>query len=322
MNKMNDTFEQIQQVLQNCDTIAIGGHQSPDGDAVGACFAMAYALKKQGKRVFVLLEEFAPKYDMIVKKELLLPFEEYTGFAPDAFVALDSGEKQRLGAAEAVFEKARQKINIDHHASNTYFAAYNYVDSNASSASEIVYRFLREFVSLDKEIAAALYAGILYDTAGFRHSSTSPFTMTAAAELMTYPIDANKIYTAFFDSRSFSELKILAKAFDKAQLYFDKAVIYTALSLEEISQCHGSSKEVDGVVNFIKGVENVKIACFLYEKAENEIKASFRCTDGFDVCKLAQCFGGGGHVKAAGCTIHGSIKQAWEKIYQQLEKLF
>ncbi len=319
---MNNTFEQIKQVLKQCDTIAIGGHQNPDGDAIGACFALAYAFKKQGKKVAVLLEEFAKKYDIIAKKELILPLEEYDTFQPDAFVALDSGDKGRLGAAEVVFERAKEKINMDHHASNTYFGEYNYVDSNASSTAEVVYTFLREDFSFDKEIASALYAGILYDTAGFRHSSTSPFTMMAAAELMTYPINANQIYTAFFDNRSFSELKILAKAFDKAERYFNHAVIYTSLTSKEILQCHGSNKEVDAVVNFIKGVEDVKIACFLYEKAENEVKASFRCANGFDVCKLAQNFGGGGHVKAAGCTIYGSIEQAWEKIYQQLEELF
>ncbi len=319
---MNDTFDKIKEVLQHCQNIAIGGHQNPDGDAVGACFALAYALRKQGKTVSVVLEEYSKKYDMISEKELILSKSCYHTAEFDAFVALDSGDKQRLGDAEILFDKSKYKINIDHHVSNTYFGEYNYVNGDASSTSEIVYQFLRYDSVLDKQIASALYAGILYDTAGFRHSSTSPATMSAAAELMTYSIPANKIYTTFFDNRTFSELKLLGRAFEKAQKYFNENVIYTFLTQNDIEECHGTNKEIDSVVNFIKGVENIKIACFIYQKGENEVKASFRGEDGFDVCKLAQHFGGGGHVKAAGCTIYSTIEQAWHDIQCEIVKLF
>ncbi len=319
---MNNTFEEIKEALQYCQSIAIGGHQNPDGDAVGACFALAYALQKQGKNVSVILEEFSNKYDIIADKNLLLPKENYSNTAFDAFIALDSGDKQRLGEAQQIFDKARQKINIDHHISNTYFGQYNYVNSDASSTSEIIYQYLRDDAIFNQQIASALYAGILYDTAGFRHSSTSPMTMTAAAELMTYSIPANKIYTTFFDNRTFSELKLLGRAFEKAEKYFNGNVIYTFLTQQDIEQCCGTSKEVDSVVNFIKGVEGIKIACFIYQKGENEVKASFRGEDGFDVCKLAQNFGGGGHIKAAGCTIYSTIEQAWHNIQLKIAELF
>lgn len=319
---MNHTFEQIKQALQHCQNIAVGGHQNPDGDAVGACFAFAYALQKEGKNVCVVLEQFSKKYDMVAEKELILHPEKYDSIVFDAFVALDSGDKERLGQAKAIFDRARQKINIDHHISNSYFGDYNYVDSDASSTSEIVYRYLRDNGVLNQKIASALYAGILYDTAGFRHSSTSPATFSAAAELTTYSIPANKIYTTLFDNKTFSELKLLGRAFEKAEKYFDGNVIYTFLTQQDIQQCHGTSKEVDSVVNLIKGVENIKIACFIYQKGENEVKASFRCEDGYDVCKLAQNFGGGGHVKAAGCTIYSSIEQAWQEIQSKIAELF
>lgn len=319
---MNHTFEQIKEVLQPCQNIAIGGHQNPDGDAVGACFALAYALQKDGKNVVVVLEPFSKKYDIIAEKELLLSQENYDDSNFDAFIALDSGDKERLGQAKDIFDRTKLKINIDHHVSNTYFGEYNYVDGDASSTSEIIYRYLRDDDVINQKIAAALYAGILYDTAGFRHSSTSPATLSAAAELTTYSIPANKIYTTFFDNRTFSELKLLGRAFEKAEKYFNGNVIYTFLTQQDIQQCQGTSKEVDSVVNFIKGVEDIKIACFIYQKGEKEVKASFRCEDGYDVCKLAQNFGGGGHVKAAGCTIYSSIEQAWQDIQAKIAELF
>ena len=94
------------------------------------------------------------------------------------------------------------------------------------------------------------------------------------------------------------------------------------MTQQDIEQCCGTSKEVDSVVNFIKGVEGIKIACFIYQKGENEVKASFRGEDGFDVCKLAQNFGGGGHIKAAGCTIYSTIEQAWHNIQLKIAELF
>lgn len=156
---MNHTFEQIKEVLQPCQNIAIGGHQNPDGDAVGACFALAYALQKDGKNVVVVLESFSKKYDIIAEKELLLSQENYDDSNFDAFIALDSGDKERLGQAKDIFDRTRLKINIDHHVSNTYFGEYNYVDGDASSTSEIIYRYLRDDGVINQKIAAALYAG-------------------------------------------------------------------------------------------------------------------------------------------------------------------
>ena len=318
---MNNSFEEIRKQIEISQNIVVAGHTNPDGDAIGACLGLAMSLKGMGKNVTVLLESYSEKYDIIPGKELV-KFHDFQEIKVDLFISLDCGDKERLGEAQKAFDNANCQINIDHHKSNTNFAKLNYAEETASSTSEIVFWLLDSFMPINQKIAEALYAGIIYDTAGFRHSSTSAKTMLAASKLIAYDINFTKIYNRFFDLKTFSELKIIGRAFDNARLVFDGKLIITTITSSEIEACNGSNKEVDSIVNLIKGVKGTLIACFLYEKSKKEIKVSFRCEDGFDVCALSQKFGGGGHVKAAGCTINDCIENAEKLVLNEVEQLF
>ena len=240
---------------------------------------------------------------------------------PELFIALDCGDEGRLGAAGEVFQKAAKKINLDHHESNTYFGELNYVAADASSTSEIIFNLLKDRIPMTAAEAAGLYAGLIYDTGGFRHSSTSPETMKIAGELMAYGIPFTDIYNRFFDARSFSELKIMGRALDNAELLFGGDVVCSTITTAEIEALNGSNKELDAIINYLKGVLGAKVACFFYEKTETDVKGSFRGNDGYDVCALAQKFGGGGHVKAAGCTISAPIAEAKAMVLEEVEKM-
>ena len=313
----NHTKEEIWKVIDEAETIFLSGHTNPDGDAIGACLAFGGALEQAGKKVTVLLEPYAPKYDVIPNGHLL---REPRGTA-DLFIALDCGDRARLGEAEQHFLQAKRTVNIDHHGSNTRYGQWNYVLRNASSTCEMVYGFLEGKYPIDAKIASAIYAGIIYDTGGFRHSSTSPNTMCVAGKLMEYGIPFTAIYSRFFDNRRFSELKIMGQALENAELFFDGKVVCATITAAEIAACHGTNKELDAIVNYLKGVEGAEIACFLYEKTETDVKASFRGADGRDVCALAQKFGGGGHVKAAGCTLSLPIEEAKKAVLAEMEKM-
>ena len=175
---MNDSFESILKEILSADTIGLAGHTNPDGDAIGACLALGGALEKAGKKVQVILESYADKYYLIPNGHLVCAAEQ--AVVPELFIALDCGDAGRLGAALEVFEKAKRKINIDHHESNTYFGQLNYVAADASSTSEIVFQLLKDRLPMTAAEAAGLYAGLIYDTGGFRHSSTSSETMKIA----------------------------------------------------------------------------------------------------------------------------------------------
>lgn len=316
---MNDSFESIMQEILSADTIALAGHINPDGDAIGACLALGGAMEKAGKQVQVILEAYADKYHLIPNAHLVCRAEDAE--VPQLFIALDCGDEGRLGAALELFRKAERKINIDHHESNTRFGQLNFVATDASSTSELVYQLLKDRLPVTAAEAAGLYAGLIYDTGGFRHSSTSPETMKIAGELMGYGIPFSEIYNRFFDSRSFSELKLMGRALCNAELLFDGKVVCSQITTAEIEELGGSNKELDAIINYLKGVLGANVACFFYEKTETDVKGSFRGDDGYDVCALAQKFGGGGHIKAAGCTLSMPIAQAKALVLQEVEKM-
>ena len=319
MKERNDSLEKIREIILANETIVLGGHTNPDGDAIGANLALAASLRKMGKNVQVLLEPFSKKYAVIPNGDLITEKENVS--KAELFIALDCGDMGRLQGAAEVFQRANSTINIDHHASNSFFGQYNYVEENASSTCEIVYQLIKGHFPIDGDIASALYAGIIYDTGGFRHSSTTPTTMEAVGQLMAYHIPFTKIYNALFDSRNFSEMKIMGRAFDKAEIHFDGKLICSSITMQDIGECNGTNKELDAIINYLKGVNDTKIACFFYEKNEMDVKASFRGNDGYDVCALAQKFGGGGHIKAAGCTIVAPIATAKEMVFAEIEKM-
>ncbi len=317
MKMQNNTEKEILDLIAKANVVHIAGHTNPDGDAISSCLALGTALEAAGKEVSVLLEAYGGKYDSIPNKYLVKSANKKA----DLFIALDCGDAERLGDAYHWFLQADVTVNIDHHVSNTHYGQYNFVQGDASSTSELVYEFLEGNYPIDKNMAAALYTGLIYDTGAFRHSSTSPRTMEIAAELMRKDIPFTQIYNLYFDSRSFSELKLMGQALQNATLYFDGKVIFATITNAEMAACNGSHKELDAIVNYLKGVDGVCVACFLYEKTENTVKASFRGADGYDVCALAQTFGGGGHIKAAGCTIEQDMQQAKQMVLDALQNM-
>lgn len=316
----NHSLEEVRIIMEQASSIVLTGHINPDGDAIGSVLALASSLEQLGKKVFVVLEPFGNKYEILPNQQLLTEKADVPS-PVDLFITLDCGDLGRLDWLSDMFQEAKTTMNIDHHKSNTYFADYNHVEENASSACEVVYKIIKGFFPMDREIATNLYAGVIYDTSGFRHSTTTPFTMELAADLMGFDIPFVKIYYYFFDRRSFSEIKAMGAALDKVELCCDGNVVLTSLSQEEIASVGSNSKELDGIINYIRGAVGTKVACFFYEKGAGDVKVSFRGIKGYDVAELASKFGGGGHIKAAGCTISGTIAEAKEMVLAEIAKM-
>lgn len=318
---MNNTFDELRQTIELSQSIAISGHTSPDGDAIGACCALAMSLAELGKDVVVILEEYSENFQIIPTGGLVVSQinEEYL---PDLYIAVDCGDKERLGKNGKLFDETLYTINIDHHISNTFFAKQNYVDDEASSASEIIFQFIYNYAPINANIAAAIYAGIVFDTGGFRHSSTSPITMAIVSELMEYDFNFTKIYNSIFHSRKFGEAKIMGVALCNLKEVFDGQIVTSIVTSEEIKKCGVTSDELSEISSYIKGVSGTVASVFIYEKEPETFKVSMRSEDPIDVSEVATKFGGGGHVRAAGCTIRGNAQEILNNVLLEIEKQF
>ena len=314
-------MNRIDNVLENIDSLAITGHVHPDGDCVGSCLALYNYVKLNYPKVAVdvFLEQPTDKL------AFLAGFDEINSLYDtrriyDVMVCLDSASLERIGAAKKYFERAYHTINIDHHISNTKFAEDNYVFPNSSSACEALCGFLdRE--KINRDIAIALYTGIVYDTGVFKYSSTGPETMRLAGWLMEFGIPTEYIIDESFYSKTYEENRIFGYAVLNSTLCFDGKFIYSYISAAKMKEYNVSSRELEGIVSQLRLTKGVEAAAFLYELEEGKYKLSLRSKRNVDVNAIAALFGGGGHTKAAGATMNGTLDECLAALLEQVEKI-
>lgn len=321
MTEKNADFSSIRNTIKNAERIVISAHTNPDGDAVGSCFGLGGALAAAGKDVKVLLEDYRASYDAVIPGSELLYRGEYSAIQADVFISLDCGDRERLGAAVSVFDRMNT-ICIDHHISNTGFADLNYVEEEASSTAEVVYKILDGLYPLNRASACAIYAGMLSDTGGFRHSSTGASTLEISSRILKeYDVNFTEIYNKLFMEHSFTEMKAMGLAIANASMELGGKAVVSTLTSEEIKACGATPKELGGIVEYLKNVEGAEVSAFIYEKGGGEIKVSLRSGSYVDVSKICVGLGGGGHVRAAGVSLYNvTVAEASKLILEILRR--
>ena len=295
----------ILEEVKGAKTIGIGGHIRPDGDCVGSCMGLYLYLKKALPDVEtdVYLEQPADFFSCIQDIDRIhcseVPDKTY-----DVFIVLDCA-KDRLGNAEPLFEKAAKRINIDHHISNTGCGDVNVIEPERSSTCELLYELL-DTAYLDVECAKALYIGIIHDSGIFQYSNTSPRTLQIAADLIGYGFDFPKLIDETFHEKTYVQNQIMGRVVLESIRFLDGKCIAGIVDKKMMNFYQTSPKDLDGIVNQLRIVKGVECAIFMYETAPMEYKVSLRSQDAVDVSKIAVAFGGGGHRKAAGCTMQGT----------------
>lgn len=310
----------ILEELKGKNRIAVSGHVRPDGDCVGSCMGLSLFLKKAmpEAQVDVFLEKPADIFSCIKNVEQIRQDSD-ADLPYDAFIAVDCND-ERLGDFQDLFRAAGLTINIDHHISNQNGCAMvNYVKPDASSASELVYELIDPEL-MDAEIAKALYIGMAHDTGVFQYSNTAPSTLRAAAELIGYGFDFTKIIDETFYEKTYVQNRLLGAALTESRLLLDGRCIVSFMTKETMERYHGTSRDMDGIVSQLRYTRGADCAVFLYELKEQEFKVSMRSNGKVDVAKVASNFGGGGHVRAAGCSLQGTPESCLEKLLPYIEK--
>ena len=322
---LSDCVNQIISLLRERDMFVIAGHIGPDGDTIGSCLGLAMALGKLGKKAIVLLEPFAAKYRIIPGKKHL-HHGAVDALPVDVFIALDCADVERLGFARPLFDRAATTICIDHHETNVGFAGYNFIDPAASSTAEMVFELIDAITEVDKDIATAIYAGIVGDTGGFRFISTGKPTMDIAARLMETGIPFTDIYTEMLHRHSFEAAKAFGLALGACATAMGGRIVYTYMTREMFIQVGAESSDMDSVAEYLINTRGADVALFLYEKhpkaedaTDKTIKVSMRSRE-FHVGKVAASLGGGGHRLAAGCTITGTMDDVLLRVLEELER--
>lgn len=305
--------------LAQAKTVAIGGHVRPDGDCFGSCMGLYQYIRNvyPNVQLDVYLEEVPASFQMFsVTNEIQHEVTEEKSY--DLFIALDCASVDRLGFSQCLFEHAKKTLCVDHHISNPGFANDNYIVPEASSTSELVYNLIDKN-AITTDIAECLYLGIVHDTGVFQYSCTSPETMEAAAELMRKNIRASEIIDKTYYEKTYVQNQMLGKALQESSLLLDGKVIASHIEKETMDANGVKPSDLEGIVSQLRVTQGVEVAIFMYELAKQEYKVSLRASGNVDVSKVAQHFGGGGHVKASGATVQGAAEEILIKLTEQIQ---
>ncbi len=309
----------MQSVLNGVNHVAIAGHVRPDGDCIGSCMGMYLYLKENYPdiNVDVYLEEIRDVFSYIKGVEDIK--SEWQDDVPyDLFLLFDVSSADRIGVAQSGLNKIANTVCIDHHVTNAGLAKQNHICSDASSTCEVLFELL-DSDKITKEVAEAIYTGIVHDTGVFQYSCTGQRTMEIAGYLISKGIDFTKIIKDSFYTKTYAQNQIMGKTVMESILLLDNQVIVGAVRTKQM-ECYGiTPKDLEGIVNQLQNTKGVEVAIFLYEIGVSEYKVSLRSNGIVDVARVAKYFGGGGHRLAAGCTLHGTVHDVINTLTEDIE---
>lgn len=289
--------------LERSDKFVILTHASPDGDTLGSAYALADALCALNKRVFVVCPDKIPeKFGYLIK--------EYEAFEPETVVAVDIADEKLLGSLYDRYS-GRAALCIDHHGSNTKYAEKLYLEADAAAACECIYNVINELgVEITPYMAGCLYTGIATDTGCFKFSNTTPRSHRYAAELIEKGADYGEINRVMFEVKSRGRIAMERKVLENIEFYYGGRCAVITVTRDMIKETGCPLGDLDGVTAMSRQIEGVQIGVTIKEKPDGKYKVSLRTFEPYNAADICAVFGGGGHIRAAGCEFSCDIESA------------
>lgn len=323
MTQKNDLCPQMLSALKNANSILLCTHVSPDGDAIGATLAMGLGLRSLGCRVTLACADPVPGQFLFLPgaSDFVLP-EGLAAQRFDAALAIDAASAERMGACRDAFFSAPLTMQMDHHPDNPRYCMYNQVDGGASAAGCVVYRYLRALdIPITQEIAQCLYCAISTDTGNFRFQNTTAEAFSIMADLMKAGLDLSKVARPLHQLREAPHVRLLGKALDSLCVFGKGKCACMALSAQDYHSAQAKPEHNTAIVNYALDIPGVEMAFLAEEREDGQVKASLRSLPPWNMAKIAQKYGGGGHMFAAGLRYDGTLEDLLESLKNDMLQL-
>ncbi len=332
--KSNASLKEIAGKLKAAQTVLIFTHTNPDGDALGSAAALCRVLRKMGKTSWILMDEEVPDYISFMDTEFCTRDKECLK-DHDISICVDCGEYSRFPALVDKFDEGKLRLCVDHHATGDGFGDHYYIDPYEAATCQLIYKLIKELETavaegsesacegalIDRTVAESLYTGINTDTGSFQYSNTTARTHAIAAELMEHGIDHTAINVKLYQTVPMTKLKIQSAILQKAEFLFGGKVAVGYVTGEMLEEAGAVLDDAEGTIDMLRNIEGVEIAAFLKEKGDS-VKVSMRAKSYANVAEIASAFGGGGHVKAAGCTLEMDMDEALDALKNKIGEHF
>lgn len=312
-------LDDIKKEIDKANRIAVVTHENPDGDAIGSSLTMYMALKNINKDVDVIIPEYAKMFEFLpcINETKKSSDEHY-----DLVIAVDCATEKRLKDNNNCFNNSKVTIQIDHHEANKMFADYNYVDPVSPACCQILIKVLKYWnIEINKDMGICLLAGIITDTGGFKYSGVTSETFEIVAWLLDKGINISSVYRRVLQTISKTKFELNKIATSRITFYENDKIAFTYITVEDEKKVNAQLGDYEGCVDIGRDIEGVEVSIFFRELKEGGYKVSMRSNDYVNVSDICLMFGGGGHMKAAGCTISsGTIEQIRDKLIDQTKR--
>ena len=312
------TLNDVAKELKKYSSVLIFSHNRPDGDTLGSAFALKYALESAGKTADIVCPQQVPDkyYPLEFIGRAYLPYEINKKY--DCHISVDCASEMMLGDSYGLFVKNQATINVDHHVSNGRYAKFNYVEDKASCC-EIIYSLINCLeIDVDENVANCLLLGVVTDTGNFMHNNVTKSTLIAASELVDKGASLNKISYAMFKNQKIERAKLYAHVINGMRFFEDGKIAIISVFKSDFEKFSATQDMTEGFIDYPLSIEGVEVAVSLMETKDKAFKISLRSKGKINVNEIASSFGGGGHVLASGCLIHGFYEDVKEKIIRAI----
>lgn len=326
MTAHKEYMEQLEQALAfilEGDSFLVVSHVQPDGDAISSTVAVSWLLKQLGKASVLVNESELPS-----RLNYLYDFDRIERYSEDKFqesfdriIAVDCADFRRIGEVSRSFGVNSQLLNIDHHPTNNGFGAVNVIRPDAAATVEILFDLIELAKQpLDLDCATAIYTGLITDTGGFRYSNTSPRVMEIASKLLAVGVSGYWLADWLLEKMTIGKLKLLQLALKRLTFSDNLEIGWLYIDQQDMKNTGAVSEDIEGIVNYALNVDGVEVGILIKESKDGSLKASLRSAGKANVAQVAQQFGGGGHTRAAGCKLDGTIEEATAQLVEAVRK--
>ena len=321
MEKGSERWNQVVQEIKSHNQFLITTHIHPDGDGIGSGVALAKHLISLGKEAVMVSPDPLPeRFRFLDPEKKVLTYDPNHLEEKEIFFVLDTSELSRLGRMQEVLEKRKDKvISIDHHPFRDHFARIHVVDADAFATGELVYELIQSMNgNLTRPIAEALYVSILTDTGFFRYGKKHGRVHAIVLDLLKTGIDPARITEMLFESDSPKRLQLLGTILSHLEMNYENRVCFMEVTQRLMKEFGTRQEDLDGIVDYTRMVEGVEVGAMFTELGDGWVKVSLRSKRGIDVNQLAVRMGGGGHSRASGLLMKGSLVEVKKKVLEEI----
>lgn len=313
-------LKEVIETLKSSQKIGISFHTSPDGDSLGSSLALLQILKELNKEAYIICKESIPEtfnflpFSEEIEKNTTEPLDN-----TDCVVVLDCGNIERINGNIDLNNDKYIVLNVDHHKSNEEYGKINYVNSEAAAVGEIIYDIMEQLkVTLNKSIATCIYTSLLTDTGSFRHSNTTSKTHNIAGKLISTGFDFSQIHRIIFDNKSLNRIKLYGKIIEDLEVTNNGKIAFINAKKSYFEELNLENGDASDLLTFGMKINTVEVVALFKEK-DDILKVSLRSKQYVDAREIAESYGGGGHIRAAGFASDKPLEQLKKELISKIE---